>query len=242
MSISAKKCYELHLLKHKFWKRLNRVIISCLKNGFVVFLVESQYASYSVHMTKFILAGGNDREIPGFAKALKQELPTNLGELSFLSCFFSRPEVAWETSANDWRQWVSKELGITNYDYARRDTFESKVQQADIVFFHGGDSWALLEAISKYDDFEKMLGGIIIGSSAGANLFAKNFWSASARKAGEGLGILDVNTMVHYGVEQIGDIVRTEADWLAEEQEFAELIGSSDILRLPEGTIQTFTK
>lgn len=198
---------------------------------------------YDYLMTTYILAGGNDQRIAGYPTILKSVLPKNLSEFSVLSCFFSRPEREWEDSAADWSTWLSQNLGINSHDYAKFDNFEEKLQKADVVYFHGGDSWLLLESLSEYEDFGRKLNGkIVIGSSAGANMLSNNFWSATSQKAGKGFAIIDVNIMVHYGAKMIGGIIRSRDDWSAEERAFSKVIQSTDIIHLPEGTLKVFSK
>jgi peptidase E len=194
-------------------------------------------------VTKYILAGGNDRGVAAYPVILKEELPDNLSDLCLLSCFFSIEENEWSAKAKDWKSWFFQNLGISHYTVADFDNFEVEIRKADIVYFHGGHSWLLLESLSKYKDLEQMLEDkVVIGSSAGANVLANNFWSSTFKKAGKGLAMVDVNIMVHYGVKEINRVIRTDKDWTTEEHEFSQLIRSSEILHLPEGTIKVFSK
>lgn len=95
-------------------------------------------------MTRYILAGGNDRAIPTLPQTLKNVLPTNVSSLKILSCLFSVPMNQWQDKADDWRHWFSANLGIDSYDWANYDNFVSKISAADIVYFHGGDTSLLL--------------------------------------------------------------------------------------------------
>lgn len=145
-------------------------------------------------MTKYILAGGNDRGVKSYASLLKKELPNTLESLKLLSCFFSASQEEWLHKSHDWENWFSENLGIKNYSWANFDNFEERLKSADIIYFHGGNSELLIKSIKRYTDLEEHLKDkTVIGSSAGSNMLASNYWSPTYSKPGKGIGIIDIN-------------------------------------------------
>lgn len=180
-------------------------------------------------MTKsiYILAGGYDRHYKDFGNRLYNELLRHTSDLKILSCFFSRPTDEWETNANDWHSWFTTQFKQPfTYDYARVDSFLTQVDTANVVFFHGGDTKLLMSTLPETEKLVRHLNGkIIIGSSAGANMLSRYYWSSTKSEFGEGRGIVDKSVMVHYGAENVGGKKRTAKDWAIEKELFANKSG-----------------
>ncbi|HKR81381.1 MAG TPA: Type 1 glutamine amidotransferase-like domain-containing protein [Candidatus Saccharimonadales bacterium] len=185
----------------------------------------------------FILAGGNDRKSPDYGLRLSQEIAKHVTNPKILSCFYSWPEESWEQKAEDWQSWFSNNFNWPfTYDYARADSLLEQMDAADVIYFHGGDTNLLFEHLPPVEKLKKHFQDkVIIGSSAGANMLSKYFWSSKRAAFGEGLGILDINIMVHYGAPDHEGFKRTPEDWQREEAEFQEHIGGRTITHLPEG-------
>jgi len=188
--------------------------------------------------TTYILAGGNDRITEGYDQRLGEEITRHITEPRVLSCFFSAPKEEWEEKSRYWKVWFSKSLNQPfTYDCAKPDTLLEQMDAADVVYFHGGDTKLLFEALPETAKLkEHMQGKIVIGSSAGSNMLSKYYWSSSRGVFGEGRGIVDINVMVHYGASNVEGRKRTAADWQKEEAAFKERIGENEkIVHLPEG-------
>jgi hypothetical protein len=187
--------------------------------------------------TVFILAGGNDRKSPDYGRRLSEDIAKHITNPKILSCFFSWPEETWEQKAQDWKGWFSDNFTQPfTYDYAKADSLIDQIDVADVIYFHGGDTNLLFEKLPDTEDLKKHFKGkVIIGSSAGANMLSKYFWSSKRAVFGEGLGILDINVMVHYGALDHEGFKRTPEDWKREEAEFQKRIGDKKITYLPEG-------
>jgi hypothetical protein len=187
--------------------------------------------------TIFILFGGNDRKSLDYGRQLSEEVAKHIPNPKILSCFFSWPEETWEQKAKVWKSWFSDHFtqGFI-YDYAKLDSFFEQIDAANVIYFHGGDTNLLFENLPNAEELRTHFDGkVIIGSSAGANMLSKYFWSSKRAVFGEGLGILDINVMAHYGTLDHEGFKRTPEDWKREEAEFQKRIGESVITRLPEG-------
>jgi CobQ-like glutamine amidotransferase family enzyme len=94
-------------------------------------------------------------------------------------------------------------------------------------------------------DAASLGGKLVIGSSAGVNCLSEYFWSSTRGIAAKGLGILDINPMVHFGARTLGNstIVRSADDWLDEKRQFQDTIGAdAAITCLPEATFVVVEK
>jgi len=83
--------------------------------------------------------------------------------------------------------------------WANEKDFLKQIEQCSAVLIEGGDTFKLLEVLKKNYDFQKFLDGkIVAGSSAGAYVLSKYFYSNSKDKIFEGLGILPIKILCHY--------------------------------------------
>lgn len=186
--------------------------------------------------TIFILAGGNDQKSTDYGYNLSKEIAKHVSNPKILSCFFASPRETWEEKVEDWKSWFSDHFTqLLSYAYAEPESFLEQIDAADVIYFHGGDTRLLLDVLPNAEDLKRHFEGkVIVGSSAGANMLAHYYWSSARGVMGEGKGILDINTMVHYGALNVGDHKRTFEDWKREEAEL-EKVGGQPVTRLPEG-------
>ena len=88
---------------------------------------------------------------------------------------------------------------ILNFDVANEEYFLEQIKSADVVYFQGGTTLKLLDALKKYPELKDSLKGkTVAGESAGANVFGRFFFSPSANQVMEGLGILPLKIIPHY--------------------------------------------
>jgi hypothetical protein len=187
--------------------------------------------------TTYILAGGNDRAAEGYGERLSTEIAKHLTNPKILSCFYSWPPETWEAKSHDWHDWFARYFGTDfQYDYARTDTFLEQIDAADVIYLHGGFTWLMFETLPSVDDLKRHFKGkVVVGGSAGANVLSKNYWSSSRAIPAHGLGIVDINVMVHYGTLNHDGKIRVPDDWVQETAAFQKFIGDDKITRLPEG-------
>lgn len=188
-------------------------------------------------MTTYILAGGNDRTTPGYGEHLQAEISKYVAKSKILSCFYSSPEEAWPEKAAGWENWFRTYFGSdVSYSYARQDIFLAQIDDADVVYLHGGNTQLLFDTLPATDELiSHFAGKIVVGSSAGANALSTNYWSSTQARPLRGLGFTKLNIMVHYGTLSHEKLPRTPEDWRREEAEFAQHIGGTEIVKLPEG-------
>lgn len=186
-------------------------------------------------MTKFILIGGYPHKAADGGKAFCEELVKGASEpVKFLDCLFARPEETWEKGHAQDKELFGSNLPNKRVDMVPADPTEfiEQLHWADVIYIRGGSNDALREALNKQESWvEALEGKTLAGSSAGANMLSKYFWSPDSLKCGDGLGILPVKVIVHYGSEYNAPNV----DWNKAEVELRAYKEDLPILKLPEG-------
>lgn len=125
-----------------------------------------------------------------------------------------------EFNKNKWQ----KEIALT---VASEERFIEQATFSDVIYFHGGSTLRLLDALKKIPSLMDLLRGkIIAGESAGANVFAKFYYSRSVDDVNEGLGFLPLKIICHYS-----EIYSDKLDTVGTDLE---------LLLLPEYQFRTF--
>lgn len=161
--------------------------------------------------TKFILHGGFNPEKVNednsdFYKEILKDAPENAKVL--LVPFAKEPERIIPATTK-----ISSEFNKSKNDknieieVANEKDFLNQINLADVVYFHGGVSLKLLEALKKYQNLEELLKGkIVAGESAGANVWSRFFYSPHSDGVFEGLGVLPLKIIPHYKAEYEGKL------------------------------------
>lgn len=117
---------------------------------------------------------------------------------------------------------------VLTIDIATKDSFIDQLKNSEIVYFHGGTSTNLLNALTPFGDISEYLQEkIVAGESAGANILCTYFYSPHADKVLEGLRILPIRLIPHYNeakknkLDGYGDDMET---LLLPEYEFTVLV------------------
>lgn len=161
--------------------------------------------------TKFILHGGfakgkTEENNSEFYTEILKDAPE--GAKILLVCFAKDDErvpiaterVKIEFNKSKWQKKIT-------FDVASEEFFIEQVKSADVVYFHGGTTLKLLEALNKFPNFKDFLNGkIVAGESAGAHVFGNFFYSPSADKIAEGLGFLPLKIIPHYSEKYQGKL------------------------------------
>lgn len=153
-------------------------------------------------MTKYILHGGytnTDNELnKGFFNEISKELSE--GD-NILVVYFSRQENEYEKLFNQDKQNIlnnanGKKLEIT---LAFRSDFINQIKKSNAIYMRGGDTEQLLATLKAYPDFiEAIKNKVVAGSSAGAYVLAKYYYTHSKDMVREGLNILPIRLICHY--------------------------------------------
>jgi len=83
--------------------------------------------------------------------------------------------------------------------WADENNFMDQVKDSGAIIIEGGDTLQLFTVLKKFPDFLNFLDGkTIAGSSAGAYVLSKYYYSNSADKIFEGLGAVPIRILCHY--------------------------------------------
>ncbi len=87
--------------------------------------------------------------------------------------------------------------------------FRRQLQEADVIYFRGGETQKIVETIKEIkDDFLSLIDGkIYAGSSAGV-MFLSDYSMSSQEKWQKWLGLLPINSIVHYSPEKHQAIIK----------------------------------
>lgn len=186
-------------------------------------------------ITKFILVGGYPHKAADGGKAFCEELVKGASEpVKFLDCLFARPEETWEKGHAQDKELFGNNLPSKQLDMVPADPvkFIEHIKWADVIYIRGGSNEALRGALAKHPGWvEALKGKTLAGSSAGANMLSKYFWSPDSLRCGDGLGVLPIKVIVHYG----SDYNAPNVDWNKAEAELREYKEDLPILKLLEG-------
>jgi len=154
-------------------------------------------------MTKFILHGGmtsiRNESNKKFHQEAVKDFPQNP---KILLCLFSIEESRWE----DEYKWIQKNF-VDNlkrddleFQLADKENFMEQLKWADVVHFRGGSSLRLLKVLDGFPEFRNSLSGkTLSGSSAGAYYLVDSFYENDIEEIHQGLGIVPINLIAHYG-------------------------------------------
>jgi len=153
--------------------------------------------------TKFILhggmlsRGGPDNEL--FFKEFTKDLKDG-GNVLWIGFARKEGEERENTFVRD-TGWIKEYSGKSlQYVSATLEALEAQIQNADAVFVTGGSSEILVKAIKEFPNFASWIEGkVYAGSSAGACLTSAIYYHCSHQKISEGIGLLPIRVMVHYG-------------------------------------------
>lgn len=180
-------------------------------------------------MTKYILHGGQTKiDCESNTQFFREFLNLQKNEITILLCYFARAGEEWTKLEEQDKEKISdinchscagrnleKGIGFPGHSdacprmtlkkkitfiLASKDKFLNQLVKSDVLYLRGGDGHIIRDVLSKYDDLGSLFQNkIMAGSSAGANVLAKYYYDQDTGRIEEGLGILPVKTICHYG-------------------------------------------
>lgn len=164
-------------------------------------------------MTKFILHGGDTRELNSDNNSFFGEMTQGFkGKVKILLCYFSRKDDditrCFEQDKKRFLQ-NSKNKNL-KFEIADQKILKEQLVRSDVFYMRGGETAKLLKKLSSTKNLIRLFDGkVVAGSSAGAYVLSKYYWNhgeSSLNEFSRGLGIIKVNTLCHYEQER-SDIV-----------------------------------
>ncbi|MFA5163276.1 MAG: Type 1 glutamine amidotransferase-like domain-containing protein [Patescibacteria group bacterium] len=160
-------------------------------------------------MTKYILHGGetgipNEHNAAFYQEWIKG-FPADF-KPSILLVYFSRPEEEWQGLENSDKERFSRynQDREANFSVASQDLFRflEQIKSSDVVYVRGGSTEKLLETILPIKD--RLLSAwdnkVYAGSSAGV-MAISHLTRSNIGPWRHGLGLIPLNSFVHYGSE-----------------------------------------
>ncbi len=157
-------------------------------------------------MTKYILHGGHAKgkaNKKDFFEEMVRDIPKK--DIAILYVPFAKekeriPEYFAQNKTASIHALPKKQVSFLLAEL-EIDKFLDQTHTADVVYFGGGNDEVLkkflfqtpLEILKKH-----LEGKVIAGSSAGANVLAKYYYTNNRERVEEGLGILPIKVICHY--------------------------------------------
>lgn len=152
-------------------------------------------------MIKFLFCGGKISESP---RSEVNKLISQMVENSnFLYIPFALTSDYWQIAYNSdkrfWYRIAGEKMNYFQLGVKGINEFRKQVIDSDVIYFKGGDERLLMSFLVSFKDLKTMFEGkLIIGSSAGVNVFSKYFYSNDRKLIEEGLGLLNIKTICHF--------------------------------------------
>ncbi len=163
--------------------------------------------------TRFLLHGGrvklSDERNDRFFRELVKDLADGDQVLSI--GFAQRDETVrqkyFERDKGFLLAQTKADINVINATY---DDFIEQIGASKSVYITGGDCPELVKNIQRYQDFDSLLRGKVIGgTSAGACLFAAYYLNLPEPEVMSGLSVFPIRLMVHYGNSEFNSTDKT---------------------------------
>lgn len=188
-------------------------------------------------MTKFVLAGGYPNKTKDGGRAFAEEMVEGFDQpVRILDCLFARPEDTWQEVLEKDRFFFAQNLNQkVLLELASKQQFIEQLRKTDVVYFRGGRTKDLLDALREAPGWEQELAGkTVAGTSAGVNFLARYYYSLDTLEICEGLGVLPIKALVHYQ----SDYNAPNINWERVYQELNEHGENLPLLAIPEGAFE----
>jgi len=159
-------------------------------------------------MTKYILHGGNVSTPSIHNTNFYKEMVRSLSQpVKILAVYFAVQKDKWQELLEDDKEkffrfnpGIKMEFTIASDNI---DVFTDQIKSVDTIYIRGGAKLLVYEIFKKIDNLSKLFENkIVAGSSAGAYMLSKYFYSNDEDIIMEGTGILPIKCFVHYSDEK----------------------------------------
>jgi len=150
--------------------------------------------------TKFILHGGYTSERNQHNEGFFRELAASIPDRGIVLLVYFASDDGINKFDDDKKR-ISSFLENNEVCFVRatENGFVDQVKNADVIYLRGGDTQKLKDQLSIYPDLpESISGKTIVGSSAGACVLAKYYYTNSMHEVSKGFGFLPIRIVCHY--------------------------------------------
>ena len=174
-------------------------------------------------MTKFILHGGETGVPNEHNKAFYQEWVKDFPAdkvPTILLVYYSRPDEIWNELEKSDKERFAKYTNNREANFVVADNdmdkFKEQIKEADILYFRGGEPQKIIDTMKTIkDEFISLIDGkVYAGSSAGV-MFLSDFSRSANRDWQQYLGLLPINSFVHYSKElnkELGKFIESHSN------------------------------
>jgi len=127
--------------------------------------------------------------------------------VKILNVYFAALKGKWEELFEDDKKKFSSSNPNIEMEFTLAsddiDTLISQIKSADIIYIRGGEELLVYEIFKKIENLKELFDSkVVSGSSAGAYVLSKYFYSNSRDSIQEGTGILSIKCFAHYSDEK----------------------------------------
>lgn len=196
-------------------------------------------------MTKYVVNSGGIKNEPKLKKQFHQELIKDLGNNPrFLLCNFAQGREYWEAKFQGYSDAITEDLPNDikpSFTLAMPSDFAKQCNEADVIYFHGGDDHLLKYWMGQFDMSTLFKDKVVATNSASSDMLATHYWTCDWRQCGDGFGILPIKFIPHYQSAFGADDPRGAIDWEKAKQELSEYGDKSlKVYALKEGEFEVF--
>jgi len=166
--------------------------------------------------TRFILHGGFNPNME------KQENDLFFSEMlsiapehsTILLVYFAKETEKWNRYKQDDVEQFERNKDGRDLDFivADKNIFKEQIKAADIIYFRGGKTISMLEALKEFPNLGELLRGKTVGAdSAGTNALSSVFFSSSLGIK-EGMGVVPVKVICHGTEENKNKLNKVRSD------------------------------
>ncbi|MFA6296775.1 MAG: Type 1 glutamine amidotransferase-like domain-containing protein [Patescibacteria group bacterium] len=155
-------------------------------------------------MIKYILHGGATKIDNKSNQDFNQEIVKDLQEpIKILLVCFAKDKEQWKDAFERHKSYLIKYNLGKNFEFALADEnsvrFIDQIKNNHVLYFVGGSDELLQKYLKKINDLGTLFNDkVVVGSSAGANMLAKYYYSTDDNCIKNGLGILPIKVFCHY--------------------------------------------
>lgn len=163
-------------------------------------------------MTKYILHGGaTSKDSPDNKKFFNEAIRGLQGQVTILCVYFAREKKLWpKMLEQDKLHFAStNKQKVFNFIIADDKTSNliEQMKKADLIYLRGGETNKLKESLSKVKNLGNLFKDkVIIGSSAGAYVLSRYYYTNSEDTILNGFDILPIKTFCHYSEGKVNKL------------------------------------
>jgi hypothetical protein len=196
-------------------------------------------------VTKYFLNSGGIGNSSDKGKAFFSDVLDGFGSNpKVLICNFAQPREDWEEKfiedKNYYKNNFSNEIEPV-LSLAFPEKFEDQIKETDVIYIHGGDDHLLQYWLKQFNLPEIWKNKIVATNSASSHALSKFFWTCDWRQCMDGLGIIPIKFLAHFGLNYGEDDPRGKINW---DEAYVELENYKDknlpIYALKEGEYVVF--